>query len=128
MTQQHRHVVLLVEDFANGRDAMEAFIRADGFDVIGTGRAQEALTRLRDGLLCCLVVFDWRMPGMNGEQFHQALTADPRLAAIPLLVLTGDAQGASRARALGVCHVGVKPMEPAALLAVLEAHCTRSAA
>jgi CheY-like chemotaxis protein len=128
MTQQHRHVVLLVEDFANGRDAMEAFIRADGFDVVGTGSAQEALTRLRDGLLCCLVVFDWRMPGMDGEQFHQALSADPRLAGIPLLVLTGDPDGATRARALGVCHVALKPMEPAALLAVLEEHCTRSSA
>ena len=107
---------------------MEAFIRADGFDVVGTGSAQEALTRLRDGLACCLVVFNWLMPVMNGEQFHQALSADPRLARIPLLVLTGDAQGASRARALGVCHVALKPMEPAALLAVLEEHCTRSAA
>jgi two-component system, chemotaxis family, sensor kinase CheA len=124
----HRHVVLLVEDFANGRDAMEALIRADGFDVVATGSAPEALTRLRDGLGCCLVVFDWLMPGMNGEQFHQTLSADPRLAGIPLFVLTGDVRGASRARALGVRHVALKPIDPAALLAILEEHCTRSAA
>jgi CheY-like chemotaxis protein len=124
----HRHVVLVVEDYAAGREALKALIRADGFGVIATGSAEEALTRLRDDLVCCLVVFSWLMPGMNGEQFHQALTADPRLARIPLLVLTADARGASRARALGVCHVALKPMDPAALLAILEEHCTRSAA
>ena len=124
----HRHVVLVVEDSNVFRDALEAFISADGFDVIVTGSAAEALTRLRDGLGCCLVVFDWLMPGMNGEQFHRALSADPRLAGIPLLVLTGDVQGASRARALGICHVAMKPIMPAALLAVLEEHCIRTAA
>jgi CheY-like chemotaxis protein len=92
---------------------MEALIHADGFDVIGTGSAEEALTRLRDGLVCCLVVFDWLLPGMNGEQFHQTLSADLRLAGIPLLVVTGDARGVSRARELGVCHVALKPMDPA---------------
>ncbi len=124
----HRHIVLVVEDDTGMREALEAFILADGFDVIATGGAREALTRLQDGLLCCLVVFDWLMPGMNGEQFHQVLSTDPRLAAIPLLVLTGDARGASRARALGVGHVAMKPIDPAALLAILEEHCTRKAA
>ena len=125
----HRHVVLVVEDYAAGRAALKALINADGYGVIATARAEDALTRLRDGLVCCcLVVFNWLMPGMNGEQFHQALSADPRLARIPLLVLTGDPGGASRARALGVCHVALKPMDPAELLAILEEHCTRSAA
>jgi CheY-like chemotaxis protein len=124
----HRHIVLVVEDDTGMLEALEALILADGFDVIATGSAEEALTRLGDGLVCCLVVFDWLMPGMNGEQFHQALSADPRFAAIPLLVLTGDARGARRARALGVCHVAMKPIDPAALLAILEEHCTRRAA
>ena len=124
----HRHSVLLVEDYAKGREAMEALMRADGFDVIATGSAEVALTRLRDGLMCCLLVFDWRLPGMTGEQFHAALSADSRFARIPLLVLTGDQEGARRARALGVCHVALKPIDPAALLAILEEHCTRRAA
>ena len=124
----HRHVVLVVEDYAAGREALKALIQADGFGVIATGSAEDALTRLQDGLVCCLVVFNWRMPGMNGEEFHQALAADPRLARIPLLVFTGDARQASRARALGVCHVAFKPMDPAALLAILEEHCTHRAA
>jgi len=106
----HRHAVLVVEDQTGMLEALEA------------------LTRLRDGLACCLVMFDWLMPGMSGEQFHQALSADPRLAGVPTFVLTGDVRGARRARALGVCHVAVKPIDAAALLAILEEHCTRSAA
>jgi two-component system chemotaxis sensor kinase CheA len=124
----HRHVVLVVEGYAAGRKALQALIRADGFGVVATGRAKDALTRLRDGLVCCLVVFNWLMPGMNGEQFHQAISADPRLARIPLLVFTADPRAASRARALGVCHVASNPMDPAALLAILQEHCTDRAA
>jgi CheY-like chemotaxis protein len=97
----HRHIVLVVEDDTGMREALEAFILADGFDVIATGGAREALTRLQDGLLCCLVVFDWLMPGMNGEQFHQVLSTDPRLTAIPLLVLTGDAREPAGRRQVG---------------------------
>jgi CheY-like chemotaxis protein len=125
---QHRHVVLVVEAYVAGREALKALIHADGFGVIATRSAEDALTRLRDGLACCLVVFNWLMPAMTGELFHQALSADPRLARIPLLVFAADSLEASRARALGVCHVAFKPMDPAALLAILEEHCTRSAA
>jgi CheY-like chemotaxis protein len=68
------------------------------------------------------------MPGMNGEQFLRVLCAEPRLARIPLLVLTGDARGMNRARELGVTHVALKPVDPDLLLELIGQHCTSSSA
>jgi len=125
---KHRHSVLVIEDHADGLEVMAALIALDGFDVVGVPSAEEALARCRDGLTCCLIILDWTLPGMSGEQFYQALTSDPRLADVPVLVLTGNPKGAARARELGAEHVELKPIDPDALIAIIEKHCTRSAA
>jgi CheY-like chemotaxis protein len=124
----HRHVVLLVDDHPDSLHAMQELIEAHGFDVVATTDAEDALARLRAGLSCCLIIVDWRMPGMGGEQFHAALSCDPRLSDIRLLVLTGDPRAAVRARELGVRHVAYKPIEPSVLLAIVGEHCQSSAA
>lgn len=124
----HRHAVLLVDDHLDGLAAMQSLIEAHDFEVVGTSTAEEALMRLRDGLPCCLVIFDWRMPGMNGEQFYRALSAEPRLCELPLLVVSGDVRAVNRARALGIRHAELKPIEPSTLLGIIGEHCTRSGA
>jgi CheY-like chemotaxis protein len=103
-------------------------IEVHGFEVVATASAEEALTRLRGGLTCCIAVLDWRMPGMDGEQFHRALCAEPRLARIPLLVVTGDVHGVNRAKELGIEHAALKPIEPDSLLQIIGEHCESSSA
>ena len=122
----HRHVVLLIDDHADGLEATKALIEVYGFEVVATRSAHDALTRLRGGLSCCIAVLDWRMPGMDGEQFQRALAAEPQLAKIPLLVLTGDARGVNRARELGVEHVALKPVDPELLIEIIGEHCHSS--
>jgi CheY-like chemotaxis protein len=65
---------------------------------------------------------------MNGEQFLRALSAEPRLAKLRLLVLTGDVRGLNRARELGVAHVALKPVDPDLLLEIIGEHCSSSSA
>lgn len=124
----HRHAVLIVDDHADGLEAMQFLVEAHGFDVVSVRRAEEALARLRMGLGCCLVILDWRMPSMTGGQLHQALSTDVRLCKIPLLVVTGDPHAAAEARALGIRHVQLKPIEPSVLVEIIGEHCTSSAA
>ena len=124
----HRHVVLLIDDHPDGLEAAQALIEVHGFDVVGVRSAEAALARLHSGLSCCIVVLDWRMPGMGGEQFLRAISAEPRLAKIPLLVLTGDARGLNRACELGVEHVALKPVDPERLLEIIGQHCSSSSA
>ena len=124
----HRHVVLLIDDHPDGLESTQALMEVHGFDVVGVRSAEEALGRMHGGLSCCIVVLDWRMPGMGGEQFLRALSAEPRLAKVPLFVLTGDAGGMNRACELGVEHVALKPVDPERLLDIIGQHCSSSSA
>ena len=125
----HRHAILLVDDYADARDSMETLIGLEGFAVVGVPNAAEALAQLRGpDIAWCLIVLDWRLPDMTGGHFHEVVAADPKLAHIPVLVVTADSRGAAEARRIGVRHVALKPIETRTLLEVIRQHCSRSAA
>ncbi len=116
----HRHRVLHIEDHDDTRHAVEAFLRSHDFEVVGVDGARAGLRRLRDGLACCVILLDWRMPGMNGEGFQHEQMADKRLARIPVVVLTADPLATEDARHLGLRAVLRKPVEPVGLIGTLE--------
>jgi CheY-like chemotaxis protein len=119
----HRHRVLYIEDHDDTRDSTEALLRLHGFEVLAVEGARAALTRLRDGFQCCLVLLDWRMPGMNGEEFRREQMADQRLARVPVVVLSADSISTEHAHHLGIRAVLRKPADPIRLIATLETWC-----
>jgi two-component system response regulator FlrC len=125
---RHRHVVLLVDDDTDALESMAVVIELTGADAITADSAAIALARLRLGLHCCLVVLDWRMPGMSGRQFYAECAADPRLASIPLLVVTGDPRAVCEARGLGIQYAELKPIDPDRLVEIVREHCTETGA
>jgi CheY-like chemotaxis protein len=62
------------------------------------------------------------MPGMNGQQFRAAQLRDPALAAIPVVVLSGDYKVDEQAAELGVEGFS-KPIQLPVLLAKIEQFC-----
>jgi len=118
--------VLLVDDDTDALESTAVVIELHGADAITADSAAMALARLRAGLRCCLVVLDWKMPGMSGEEFYRACAADPRLAAIPLLVLTGDPRAVYDARALGIRHAALKPIDPSQLVEIIHERCSNA--
>ena len=46
----------------------------------------------------CLVIVDVHLPGTDGVAVARTLAADPRTAAVPVLILTADIQGAPSTR------------------------------
>ena len=121
---RHRHVVLLVDDDTDALESIAVVIELHGAEAITADSAAIALARLQAGLRCCLVVLDWRMPGMSGREFYDACAADPRLASIPLLVLTGDPRGVYEARSLGIRYAELKPIDPDRLVEIIQEHCS----
>jgi CheY-like chemotaxis protein len=119
----HVHAALIVEDHPDVCEAFRLLIEAHGYEAVSAHDAAEALGRLRVGLRCCLVVLDWWLPDMRGDEFLRRLRADPALADTAVAVLTGDARVRPEATALGAKAVFLKPVDPAELLALLEAHC-----
>ncbi|HXU74594.1 MAG TPA: response regulator [Polyangia bacterium] len=90
--------VLIVDDDEDIRDSICSLLQLRGFTVETAADGMAGLERMRQGAPPALVILDFMMPRMNGEEFRAAQLRDPELAAIPVVLLTGagDATGATR--------------------------------
>jgi CheY-like chemotaxis protein len=89
--------VLLVEDDKSVRRYLEVTLQRAGYEVItaedGLAGMRCALTRKVD-----LVITDAVMPEMTGQQLARFLRSSPKLAKLPIILLTGmDTEFASGA-------------------------------
>lgn len=115
--------LLLVEDDASSAEAMRDFLEMAGHEVDCAGNGREALERLRDANAYCVILLDVMMPVMNGYEFRDAQLKDPRLASIPVIVLTADGRTRDKARRLRTNQFFQKPFSPPELLRAIELHC-----
>jgi CheY-like chemotaxis protein len=111
--------VMVVDDDPDIRESMETLLKVYGYPVMVVADGAEALIHLRNGARPCLILLDLMMPGMNGFELSEHLAADPELAKIPLVVITGAGPAvAEKARALQV-EVMRKPFELTTLLSTV---------
>jgi CheY-like chemotaxis protein len=109
--------ILIVDDDADFSAVLRDILQDEGCTVLEAADGREALGILQGGPLPHLILFDLRMPVMNGWQFHDELQREPALAAIPLAVLSA----VSCARPSGDMHVLHKPIDLQNLLGLLQA-------
>jgi CheY-like chemotaxis protein len=82
-------VVLVVEDDADFRDLLAGALRSAGYAAHAAPNGQEALIYLAGMTrLPVLVVMDMRMPVMDGRELLTVLRSYPRLASIPVLLIS----------------------------------------
>ena len=121
--------VLVVEDDEDIRADLTAILRVKGFTVEEAANGREALAHLRDGRHPCLIVLDLMMPVMNGWELRAAMLADPVLAAIPVVVVSGKGRIApEEERTLSPAAVLVKPFELTELLDLVGRFCGQTPA
>jgi signal transduction histidine kinase len=82
--------LLVVEDDADIREALDGLLSMEGFRVAGCSNGYEALQWLRTSPKPDLILLDLMMPTMDGWQFRVAQKEDPELATIPVLALSAD--------------------------------------
>ena len=81
--------ILVVDDEASVRVALQRYLSGHGHDVETTHSGREALARLRDRAYDAVIV-DMRMPDLSGEQMFEEMRAhDPEHAA-RVIFTTGD--------------------------------------
>jgi signal transduction histidine kinase len=83
--------LLVVEDDADIREALDGLLSMEGFRVTGCSNGREALDWLRHASKPDLILLDLMMPVMDGWQFRVAQKDDPELSRIPVLALSADA-------------------------------------
>jgi putative two-component system response regulator len=83
-----RATVLVVDDDADTVDTMREILADEGHVVLCAKDGREALEVARDSSPD-LVLLDLNMPGMDGRAFLAEVQAEPDLAALKVVVLSG---------------------------------------
>ena len=83
---------LVVDDFSTMRRIIKNLLNDLGYaNVTEADDGKTALPMLQAGDFDFLVT-DWNMPGMPGLDLLKAVRADPKLAKMPVLMLTAEAK------------------------------------
>jgi len=82
--------VLIVEDETNIRKLAKANLAARGYNVIEAQNATEGLKQLQTSLPAILLL-DIKLPDMSGWDLLSIVAQDPKLASIPVIVMTASA-------------------------------------
>ena len=79
--------ILIAEDELSFRNVVAAFLRDNGYQVLAAADGQEALDILRRERVD-LALLDLMLPRIGGGDVIAAIRNDPRLAGLPVVVLT----------------------------------------
>ena len=116
--------VLVIEDDRDLREVIAEILDQGLFRVLQAADGAEALEILRSSTeLPDLILLDLMMPGMSGMQFRALQQNDPRLAAIPVIVMSAVTDGELKASGLQPAAFLAKPTDREHMLAVVARHC-----
>ena len=109
--------LLVADDSATIRNFVELAFAAENITVVGVGNGDQAIDRIKSDLPD-IVLADVDMPGKTGYEVVRYVRQTPRLAHIPIVLLT-DASEADQAKAAEAGSDGVlgKPLDPQAVIA-----------
>jgi CheY-like chemotaxis protein len=107
--------ILIIDDDADTRSLLGAFLTDHGFVVYAARNGRHALQILERIPTPHLMLLDYTMPIMNGTQFLTAKRRDPRLQAIPVIVMSAWTREWTGTR-LDVLDVLSKPVDLPRLL------------
>jgi two-component system chemotaxis response regulator CheY len=84
--------ILVVDDFSTMRKLLKGLLQELGYrDITEADDGTTAMPLLRNGAFDFLIT-DWNMPGMPGLELLKTVRADPKLAKLPVLMLTAEAK------------------------------------
>jgi len=108
--------ILVVDDSATARAFVKATLVRFGLQVVEASSGPEALTILAAQPVD-VVVSDVLMPDMDGYELVRRIRKDPRLGAVPVLLLTSQGDVADKVAGFeaGADDYMVKPFEPVEL-------------
>jgi len=116
--------VLIVEDDADLREMMAQLLQLEGFDARSVSNGREALEYLKEGAPPQLILLDMMMPVMDGWEVLRQQQRDPKIAPVPVIVLSALDQ--PRIGDVGAIASLKKPLDFDRLLDLVRAHCHRS--
>jgi CheY-like chemotaxis protein len=115
--------ILLVDDDAPSAEGLREILEREGHAVVTATNGEAGLEALRHDNGFGMILLDVMMPVMNGYEFRAEQLKDPKLAAIPVIVLTADGRAREKAAELRAKHIFQKPLSPPDLLRAIREYC-----
>jgi CheY-like chemotaxis protein len=112
---------LIVEDDADLREMMAQLLSLEGYRTEAVANGRDALEYLKKGRAPEVILLDLMMPVMDGWEFRRRQREDPRLADVPVVVLS--ALDPSRAADVGGAAFLKKPLDFDRLLDLVRRYC-----
>ena len=108
-----KRTILIVEDNQNIGLLLQ-YIFSKNYEVIYKENAEAALEFLKEGLLPDLIITDFFMPGMNGDEFIEKLKESFLYRDIPVIVVSANDDSRIRINLLqnGAEDFILKPFNP----------------
>jgi CheY-like chemotaxis protein len=113
--------VMVVEDDEDAREALVALLQMKGYRAVPAGNGKEALDYLKKAPVPDLIILDLWMPVMDGWQFRSEQVKDPRLAKVPVIVVTALSDRTD----IDANEIIIKPVDVDRLLTKVSQYCKR---
>jgi len=114
--------ILVIDDDEGVREAMVGILEMTGYRVASATNGKEALDYLRDAATPDLIISDLAMPVMDGKQFRRMQIKDPRLAKVPVIVVSALSDRSD----VDANEIFIKPVDVDVLLAAVDRYCRGS--
>ena len=117
--------IVIADDSALARMFIRRCLEIAGLgdsEFIEAGDGAEALEKLKE-IHADMLVTDLTMPNMNGVELLRRISASPRLAGLPILVVTsaGNEEQRKQLLELGATRILSKPISPPMLVEAIDA-------
>ncbi|HWC73152.1 MAG TPA: response regulator [Gemmatimonadales bacterium] len=116
-----RCLVAIIEDDAEFRNMLRELLEEEQYRVVAVGNGAEALERLRGDTVPDVILLDVSMPVMDGFDFLRFRNDDPRLATVPVVLVT-NAKPHERPT-VGVNAIVRKPIDIDEILFAIKRYC-----
>jgi len=113
---------MVVDDDVDIRETIQDLLEVRGYQVLGAGDGAAAMAQLKQGARPRVILLDLMMPGLSGEEFRNQQLADPALAKIPVVLLSGARGVDEAAQKLHVASLP-KPVELSELMDTVNRYC-----
>jgi CheY-like chemotaxis protein len=113
--------ILVVEDDEDAREAMVALLQMKGYRAVPACNGKEALDYLQRAPVPDLILLDLWMPVMDGWEFRHQQKLDPRLATVPVVVVTALSDRTD----VDADEIIIKPVDVEHLLSTVSHYCRR---
>ena len=113
--------ILLIEDHVATAEAMLAYLKLRGFEVVvaydGPSGLEKAAAEMPD-----LILLDVMMQGMSGIEVCERLANDPKTSKIPIVIVSvkAAAEDVRTGKEAGAEDYVIKPFDPKKLLKVIK--------